>query len=196
MMCKKSISRKWKAGFSLVELIAAVSAALVLILGIGIMLAHSQQGFNRMYKRVHSSVVEDAYSARRMFDRVVRKSTTRRCDLVDGSELYVYYYSNPEDRTIPTPDSYARFYLETGGEDQRVKLFVDYGGIPTGTPLETLNPGSLSPSRRVRLARDVQVSASDWPLFSARGRTVQLALPLDNGKEKMLVTSSAVRHNK
>jgi hypothetical protein len=111
---------------------------------------------------------------------------------VDGSELYVYYYSGPSDRSILAPDSYARFYVETGGKE----LFVDYGNIPTGTPLETLNPGSLSPSRRVRLARDVQVSASDWPLFSARGRTVQLALPLDNGKEKMLVTSSAVRHNK
>jgi len=187
MMYKKRISRKWKAGFSLVELIAAVSAALVLILGIGIMLAHSQQGFNRMYKRVHSSVVEDAYSARRMFDRVVRKSTTRRCDLApDGSELYVYYYSDPTDYdpTDPstlTPDSYARFYVEAGGKE----LFVDYGSRSTGTLLS-----------RVRLARDVQMSASNGPLFSARGRTVYMALPLDNGKERMLVTSSAVRHNK
>lgn len=193
MMCKKRTSRKWKAGFSLIELIAAVSAALVLILGIGIMLAHSQQGFNRMYKRVHSSVVEDAYSARRMFDRVVRKSTTRRCDLApDGSELYVYFYSDPTDPSTLTPDSYARFCLETGGKE----LFVDYGSIPTGTSLETLDPGSLSRSSRVRLARDVQMSASNGPLFSARGRTVYMALPLDNGKEKMFVTSSAVRHNK
>jgi len=182
-MYKKRTSRKWKPGFSLVELIAAVSAALVLILGIGIMLAHSQQGFNRMYKRVHSSVVEDAYSTRRTFDRVVRKATTQRCDLApDGSELYVYYYRDPThyDPTDPstlTPDSYARFYVETGGKE----LFVEYGG---------------NSSERVRLARDVQMSASNGPLFSARGRTVYMALPLDNGKETMFVTSSAVRHNK
>lgn len=182
-MCVKRISRKCKAGFSLIELIAAVSAALVLILGMGIMLAHSQRGFNEMYKRVHSSVVEDAYSARRTFDRVVRKSTFRTCDLSeDGSELRVYYYFDPEDRSIVTPDMYARFYLATGDKELK-ELFVEYGGRSSG---------------QVRLARDVQMAESKGPLFSVRGRTVYMALPLDNEKEKMkmFVTSSAVRHNK
>ena len=177
-----------RKGFSLLELVVAASAAIVLVLGVGIMLAHSQHGFNRMYKRVHSDVVEDAYRARRTFDRVVRKSTMKRCDLMGSLDLYVYYYSDPEDRTIPEPDRYARFNTSINSSE----LFVDYGNVPAGT-LETLSPGSLSPSRRVLLARDVQVSES---AFSVQGATVQMVLLLDNDSETMLVTSSAIRNNK
>jgi len=197
MVCKKWIRPNSLKGFSLLELMVGVAAAMVLILGIGGMMAQSQQGFTRMYRRAHSNVVEDAYSARRVFDRVVRKSTMRRCDLISDSEVYVYYYSDAPDNPnfgLSDPDRFARFYLVSD------VLFVDSGDIPAGA-FDTLNPGSLSASTSVRLARDVQTSAAS-PIFSVRGRTVRMAMLLDNESERenerqsMMVTSSAVRHNR
>ncbi|MBN2269012.1 MAG: prepilin-type N-terminal cleavage/methylation domain-containing protein [Sedimentisphaerales bacterium] len=193
MACKKRIRPNHQNGFSLIELIIAVAAAMILILGMGIMLAHSQQGFTRMFKRAHSDVVEDAYSARRVFDRFVRKSTMRRCDLINGSEIYVYYYSDKPQSpnlTLSDPDSFARFYVASG------MLFVDYAeGVISPGEFDTLDPGSLSASSSVRLARDVQIVAG-CPIFSVRARTVRMAMLLDNGKESMVVASSGVRHNR
>jgi hypothetical protein len=191
MVCRKLIRPNKGKGFSLIELIVAVAAAMVLILGMGIILAHSQRDFTRMFKRAHSDVVEDAYSARRVFDRVVRKATSRRCDLISNSEIYVYYYSDTPDAPNPKlvdPDRFARLHVVSG------VLFVDYGEISVGA-FDTLDPTSLSASTTLRLARDVQISAT-VPLFSVRARTVRMAMLLDNGKESMLVASSGVRHNK
>jgi hypothetical protein len=195
MVCRKLIRPNKGKGFSLIELIVAVAAAMVLILGMGIILAHSQRDFTRMFKRAHSDVVEDAYSARRVFDRVVRKATSRRCDLISNSEIYVYYYSDTPDAPNPElvdpdrdPDRFARLHVVSG------VLFVDYGEISVGA-FDTLDPTSLSASTSLRLARDVQVSAT-VPLFSVRARTVRMAMLLDNGEESMLVASSGVRHNK
>ncbi len=208
MICKRQIITRWLKGFSLLELMVGVAAAMVLILGIGGMMAHSQQGFTRMYRRAHSNVVEDAYSARRVFDRVVRKSTMRRCDLISDSEIYVYYYSDTPDTPDPElclpdsdPDSCARFYVASG------TLYVAYSkeSIAPGEFNETLVPASLPFAGPVRLARNVQTSAGS-PIFSVRGRTVRMAMLLDNESEctesetwkrvSMMVTSSAVRHNR
>jgi len=196
MVCRKLIRPNHRNGFSLIELIVAVASAMVLILGMGIILTHSQRDFTRMFKRAHSDVVEDAYAARRVFDRVVRKATSRRCDLdpINGSWIYVYYYSDTPaapDRSLEDPDSCARFYV------QGDKLFVDYSekSIPAGAFNEDLNPTTLPVSGSVRLARDVQLF-ENVPLFSVKGTTVRMSMLLDNEKETMLVASSAVRHNK
>ena len=115
-------------------------------------------------------------------------------DPINGSWIYVYYYSDTPaapDRTLEDPDSCARFYVLSG------TLFVDYSekSISAGAFNDTLNPTTLPVSASVRLARDVQLF-ENVPLFSVIGRTVRMSMLLDNGKETMLVASSGVRHNK
>jgi hypothetical protein len=189
-------ARKNIAGaFTLVELMVTILAAMALIVGISAMLYHGHMGYHRLFKRVNSQVVRNAYEARRTFDRIVRKSSIRRCDLLNGNnEAYVYYFSNPQDMTIDDPDRYARFYL-TGTE-----LRLDQGPVPPDT-FETLTPSSLSPETTSVLAHDV--TAPGVGIFSLRGASVRMLLILDNNDpavneietSKMTVTTTAIRHN-
>ena len=199
MVCKKCIRPNFGKGFSLLELVIAVAAAMVLILGIGGMMAQSQQGYTRMYKRAHSNVVRDAYWARRVFDRVVRKSTIRRCDLISDSEIYVYYYSDTPQSpnlNLTDPDSFARFYLRDGN------LWLDYAEevISPAGEFETLDPASLVAHTSLQLTgreRKRDKTSVDSLIFSNSGRAIEMAMLLVNDKdESMFVTSSAVRHNK
>ncbi|MHC4742110.1 MAG: PilW family protein [Planctomycetota bacterium] len=198
MVFEKRKRPDYRKGFSLIELIVAVAAAMVLILGIGITLAHSQQAYTTMFKRAHSDVVEEAYEARRVFDRVVRKATTRRCDLIDGSTIYVYYYSDTPQTpnyTLVDPDRFAKFYVASS------MLLADHGDVPPGWWADsTSSPGSLAKSRTEIIAQNVQMDAGK-SIFSVQGRTVHMAMTLvktkKNGmKESMFLTSSGVRHNK
>jgi len=161
------------------ELTATIAMAGIVILGIGIVLADSHRGWTRMYSRVYSDVVTDSYVARKAFDAVVRKSSLKRCELGNSGEFVtVYYYQDANSTEL---DRHARFYIS--GE----QLLVVYGdgsfdseGIWQAT----------SASGPVTLARNV-ISAR----FLVDGTSVRMILRLDNGKETMTVTSSAVRHN-
>ena len=70
-----------RRAFTLVEVLVAALAAVILIVGISAMLFYGQRGYNTMYRRVNSEVVRNAYEARMVFDAVVRKSTSDRCDI-------------------------------------------------------------------------------------------------------------------
>lgn len=193
MVCSKLTRPTNRKGFSLIELVVAVAAAMVLILGIGITLAHSQQAYTNMFKRAHSDVVEEAYEARRVFDRIVRKATTKRCDLMDGSTICVYYYSDTwqPPYTLLDPDRYAKFYVASG------MFRVEHGNVSWG------EDGTISlgpPTGQQTLAENVQTDTGK-PIFSVQGRTVYMSMMLvkekPNGmKESMVLTSSGVRHNK
>jgi prepilin-type N-terminal cleavage/methylation domain-containing protein len=172
-----------RQGFTMVELLVTMGLAAIVILAMGITLADNQKGWRRMYDRVYSDVVTDAYVTRMTFDRIVRQSTIRR-QLIDGDpyavtgnlSLTVYYYDNP--LTSPELDKYATFRI--AGTD----LLTDYGD---------LNPGTWDPQgtpRTVTLARDVESVR-----FSVDGVAVQITLTLDNDKERMTVTTSAYRYN-
>jgi prepilin-type N-terminal cleavage/methylation domain-containing protein len=172
-----------RQGFTMIELLVTMGLAAIVILAMGITLADNQKGWRKMYDRVYSDVVTDAYITRMTFDRIVRQSTIRS-QLIDGdpyavtgsSSLRVYYYEDPQ--TSVDLDKYATFRI---GE---TLLLVDYGD---------LDPGTLDPQgspRTVTLARDVE-SVS----FSVDGVAVQITLTLDNDKERMTVTTSAYRHN-
>jgi type II secretory pathway pseudopilin PulG len=166
-----------RQGFTLVELIAATVMAAIVVLGIGIVLADSQKGWRKMYDRVYSDVVTDAYVARRAFDRAVRKSTIRYPPEGNyGTTITVYYYDDPE--TSLLLDKYAKFY-QSGDV-----LLVDYGDLQPGT----WNPQGAATT--ITLARSVE-SAN----FVVEGLAVRMTLTLDNEKERMTLTSSAVRHN-
>ena len=163
-----------RRGFTLTEIMVAIAMSTIVIGGIGVVLVDSQRGWHRMYNRVFSDVVTDSYVARKAFDAVVRKSSIKRYGL--GSNfVMVYYYQDSNSTKL---DGFAVF--SRGGEE----LQAVYGELDAnGTPLQ----GSIS---AMTLARNVAAAN-----FSVAGPCVQMILELDNGKEAMTVTCSAVRHN-
>jgi len=182
---------------TLIELMVTILAALVLIVGISSMLYHGHMGYRRLFRRVNNEVVRNAYEARRTFDRIVRRSSIRRCDLADGNNTaYVYYFANPQNMSVEDPDRYAKFYV-SGTE-----LRLEEGTVQTGT-FELPVPGR-TPSGDMRLAQNVVVPAAG--VFALQGNAVRMVLILDDETSplpgvtqletvKMTVTSEAIRHN-
>ena len=168
MLKKKLTVRR---GFTLIELVITVVVSTIVIIGIGVVLADSQRGWNKMYNRVYSDVVTDGYVARKMFDAVIRKASREKL-LVDdaGNWIEVYYYADGSSTII---DRYARFY-ETEGQ-----LNIEYGKLD---PRETLT------------TQTVCENVSDC-VFKGTGCSAQMMLTLDNGLQTATVTSSAVMHN-
>ncbi len=165
---------KNRRGFTLTELSTVMVIAPVVLLCMGILLVDSQRGWNQMFNRVNSGVVNDAYVARKVFDAVVRKSSINRESLGDG-EVEVYYYNDPDNST--RLDRYARFY-----EDD-AELLVDYGQLDSyGNPSEI--------TQTITLAHNVMAVN-----FYVDVACVQMVLRLDNGSESLIVMTSAMRHN-
>jgi len=117
---------KTRRAVTLVELMVAIVAGLIVILTVGIMLADGHKGFSLMYSRVHSDTVIDSTVARRTFDRIVRKSAippvfdeTQFDANGRASQVKVDYYYNS---SSTVPDSWAEFSLSAGS------LRVNYTG--------------------------------------------------------------------
>jgi len=158
-------------GLTLIELMIATVIMVIVILGVAVILADSQRGWNAMYNRIYSDVVTDGHIARRTFDRVIRKASRDKIALDDaGLWVEVRYYQNANSTVV---DRYARFYEAYG------QLNIEYGKL---NPRETLN------------VQTVCENVSDC-VFMARGTSVQMILRLDNGSEAATVVSSAVAHN-
>jgi hypothetical protein len=195
------------SGLTLIELMITLVAGLIVILGVSALLFHGHLGYQRLFRRVNSDVVRNAYEARILFDLIVRKSSVRRCDLSiprnNGfDQCYVYYYSNAQDMTIIDPDRYARFYLN--GDN----LLVERGDVQLGTfedavPGRTEDPTTPSP---LLLARNVVTDDSAPGIFSLQANAVRMVLTLDNETTaaagvnkietlKMTSTTTAIRHN-
>jgi hypothetical protein len=210
---KYNNSRK---AFTLVEVLVAALAAVILIVGISAMLFYGQRGYNTMYRRINSEVVRNAYEARKVFDAVVRKSTIERYDPAApdpsepyiGNQLCVYYYTepgNPDPANI-WPDRYAYFHLD--GTD----IILEQGGNSTFfdlLPPQNLDIPSLpSPDTSIVLARNVGNIERNIPVFSRSGAALRMVLVLDDETDpapnvysetqtlKMVVTSTSIRHNK
>jgi len=167
---------KNRSAITLIELMITIMVASIVMLSIGFLLVDNQRGYNRMYGRVLGEVVTDAYVTRKAFDATCRKASAKKYRLgLDGDFIEVYYY---QDVNSPEIDRYASFYRR--GDE----LMVDYGVVEA----ETWN--IKSPFSTVRLAKNVRAVT-----FSADACSVRMVLRLDNGREAMTVTTSAVRHN-
>ena len=165
-----------RRGLTLTELVITMLIVVIAILAVSGVLADSHRGWNRMYNRVYSGVVTDAHFARRAFDRVCRKAINGNYIVGSvGEFIEVYGYDN---WASEKPDTYARFYI-----DQQ-KLILEEGSLEEGTFNHTTVLSSVT------LANNVQ--GVD---FSRTGDSVKMILDLDNGKESLTVTCSAVRHN-
>lgn len=167
---------KYKRAFTLVELMVTIVLSTIVILGMGVILVDNQKGWSMMYDRTFSDVVTDAYIARDVFVKVVRKSSMKVSAIGSAGEfIQVYYYQDP---TISIPDRYAKFYVSSGS------LLVDYGDLEPGTW------NTLSLLSTMTLARNV-----DSVKFDVTGTSVRMILSLNNNKEAMTTVCSAVRHN-
>jgi hypothetical protein len=200
-----------RSGLTLIELLVTAVAAVVVVLGIVSMIAYSHQGYNRLFRRMTRGVVPQAYEARLIFDRIVRKSvgqpdgpTGRGPELLSPRNggydaLRVYYYSDAQNLPIGVPpDRYAWFYLSG------TQLLLEQGGVGGWNGRV---PTDLSPTSRAVLADNVSADAGDPGIFSAQGLSVRMALMLDSETDaqagvskietlKMTVTPTAIPHNR
>ena len=169
--------KKLLHGLTLIELIIAAVAAVILVLSLGIVLVDNQKGYSRMFNKVFGEVASDSDTARRAFDSIVRKSAASRQipePWVDGELLEVYYYDNA---ASVSPDKYARFYRSG------TQLLVESGNYNWSAKTTTKTSETV-------LARHVSALK-----FSLLGASIHMVLYLDDQKEKQAVMTSAVRHN-
>jgi hypothetical protein len=158
-------------GFTLIEIMVGVAAAVLVVLGTSIALSDSQQGWNQTYNRVYSDVVTGSHIAQKTFDAVVRKSSTQWY-MLDGSKHWVEVYCYADANSLIV-DRYARFFESEGS------LYVEYGNR---LPRQTLTTETLC--NNVTFCE-----------FKNTGRSMQMILTLDNGREKLTTTTSAILHN-
>lgn len=193
-------NKHFRSGITLIEVIIAVLAAVILMIGITGILAAGHKNFKTMLKRTSQGVVPDAYVAKRVFDKVVRKSSIKRLDppevydLEGSNYLYVYYYSNPDFIFVGSiPDKYAHFYLNgTQFIVDRGAVSGDFGVPPPDLP--------INPDHELRLILANNINSVT---FTESNHSIQMVLMLDSetgssdplGTLKMTVTSTAIQHN-
>ena len=166
------------AGLTLIELMVAMAIASIVVLGMGAVLADAQRGYNKMYDRINSEVVQDGYVAKAVFDKIVRKSSMKSYILRPlVPSVTLYYYSDANQVSL---DRYATFEADIDSND--LTLTEGVYDESTGTIGEVLS------------TRDLAGTVADcW--FSVPNVCVQMHLELDNGKESLMVTCSSIRHN-
>lgn len=164
-------------GFTLVELVVAMGASTVMLLAVVGVLANNQREFNQTYTRVHGEIVRDAYIARRVFEEVVRKSSTRKCLVGSTNDsVEVYYHSSGAASEL---DRYAQFYFQDGN------LMLERGEIDYTTLAHV--SGSTSTQTIAHNVTNLY--------FGRTGPCVRMHIFLDNGSQDLLVTVTATRHN-
>ena len=168
MMRKRIAARH---GFTLIELMIAITASMIVMLGVALVLSNSQKSWNQLYTRAFSDVVGETNVAGIKFKNIIRKSSQYGF-IVDskGEGIEVYYYNSGDSNDV---DRYAHFY-ESDGD-----LNLEIGKL---NPRETL---------------EVQTICSNVTecLFTAAGRSAQMMLTLDNGSRTISTVTSAFLHN-
>ena len=175
MTTKKLTTR---SGFTIVELAIAMVASIIVILGIGVILADNQKVWQRMYNRVNSDVVTDAYVAESAFEALVRKSSKDNFLLDEnGDWIEVRYYADDDSVNV---DRYAHFYELNG------QLNIEYGEL---LEIEGSNLYQNVPLTTQAISEDVSEC-----IFKVEGQFAQMILTLNNGSQTMTTVSYAVMH--
>jgi Tfp pilus assembly protein PilV len=160
-----------KHGLTLIELMIAMTASMIVMLGVAIVLANSQKSWNQLYTRSFTDVVGESNVAGIKFRDIIRKASQTGF-VVDnkGKGIEVYYYSTED---INDVDRYAHFY-ESDGD-----LNLELGQL---NPRETLE------------VQTICENVSEC-LFTAAGRSAQMTLTLDDGSRTISTVTSAFLHN-
>ena len=153
-----------------------VSSA-VLLLAVVNVLADNQRSFNQTYERVHGDVVVDAYTVRHVFEQLARKASVRKCVVGTGNvSVELYYHSTT---TAANLDRYAYFYRD--GSD----LKVERGEIDPATFAHVSGTSGTQ-----TIARNVTSV-----YFSQTRPCLHMHVVLNDGKQDLPVTVTAMRHN-
>lgn len=167
---------------TLIELMVAMCLSVVLSLGVINVVASNQKHYNQTYRRVFGDVVQEAEITKRIFERVVRKSSIHDFEIgTAGEYVRAFYYNHPG--TSTHYDRYATFLLS--GTD----LVMEHGALQTGTFI----PDTSTEVTQV-LARNAGVP-SGGVLFTQYGASVHLRVTLDDGRVRLPVVVTATRHN-
>ena len=106
----KSKDNKIRSGFTIIELIIASIATLIVLSAVTVLLVDSQRGFNGLYNNINSDVVAGSFIAKNRFDSVVRKSRWQDCLIdTDGHWIEVHYYNSSSSASV---DRYSRFSMD------------------------------------------------------------------------------------
>jgi len=168
--CRGSAKRCGK-GFTMVELMTGSMISVIVVLGMGFVMADTQNAWNRTYRSVYADAVVDSYAARRAFDSVIRKAGAATYTIDDlGGWIEIRYYADSESQS---PDRYARFY----GAGSRLE--VEHGIVE---PRELLSTTTI--------CENVSSYA-----FKTTGRSVQMLLSLDDGSRSVTLVACGYMHN-
>ncbi len=162
---------KQSSGFTLMEVILTIVIALIVLLGLSVVMADMQKGWNKMYRRVNSDAVSAGLVAKIKFDDIIRKSSRTKF-LIDASGAWVevYYYDN---LASVEPDRYARLY--TSGK----QLLIEHGEADP----------------RTALSKELVCENVQQCIFAASSGAVHMKLNLDDGDNAVEVVSAAIMHN-
>lgn len=166
--------RKSRAGVTVMELLVASVMGVIVLLGTAILLMDTQRGFQYTYDKVYGDVVTNGFVARRMFDSVVRKSSSKGITVdANGEGVEVKYYF---DDASTYPDYYAYFYT-------------------AGTELK-LEQGTVSDKGDKQIVQESTVCGNvSSSTFSRHGNSVQMVLSLNDNKRSNAVVTSAFPHS-
>jgi hypothetical protein len=145
--------------------------AAIVVLAIGAVITDSRRVWEITYNRVYSDAISDGYVAMKKYDAIVRKASGENLSVGETGSWIEVYYSSDEDST--TVDRYAYFHVDDG------ELKIENGQL---NPRETLSVETICGN----------VSACT---FKQAGRSAQMILTLDDGRQTRTIVSSAVAHN-
>jgi prepilin-type N-terminal cleavage/methylation domain-containing protein len=158
-------------GFTLIELIIAITASLIVMLGVAVVLADGQKSWHKLFNHAFSDIVGDSNVAGIKFKATIRKACGNGFILDDNHKgIEVYYYSDENSAVV---DRYAHFY-ELDGD-----LNLELGKLDPRVTLET---------------QTVCENVSEC-CFTAAGRSAQMVLTLDDGSRRISAVSCAFMHN-
>jgi hypothetical protein len=167
--------RRCSSGLTLVELSIVMVISVIVLLGLGIVLADSEYSWQKMYERANGQVETDTLVAQKTFDAIVRKAVSDNFLLDTGGHWVEVYYCSSVD--LDSADRYARFYCI--GDPNR-QLNVEYGQL---NPKQTLSTQTLCNN----------VSSC---VFKNSGKSIFMILTLSKGSLTLTTVSSAFMNNK
>ena len=149
----------------------AATISMITIFSVGIVLSDGHRGYTAMYDRIYSDVVADSHVARRVFDSVIRKSSSQGFSIDSGGQwVEVCHYADDSSTSL---DRYAKFYVSDGD------LLVEYGQLGPKTTLSV-----------EVICNDVSSCA-----FRYNGRSVRMILTVNDDSQELTTVTSAVMHN-
>lgn len=180
----RSNNRKFRSGVALVELVIAISIAIILVLGVGVLLASGHRAWQQTYDSAHKQIKEDAHAVAVAFGSIGRKAnrldyklyditgstfvpavpqTSEPEEVVSGDAVEFRYWDVELDTddtydlmdVTKTATAYVLFYIDG---DQ---LKVDYGPYPPGAVPAGGGPRNTSNITTIVLAENVSPANAD-----------------------------------